>query len=215
VPTFQPTSTIPGDCANCHTGVERVTTNFQGMQFAHEKHVLDQGIACSTCHSNAVEHGELVLSPASCNSCHHKAGGPVAGVTCETCHQTAAAIFNGTYLAQDTPDYMSDGGVVCEDCHRPAEDVVRPVLAQCADCHDDDYIEYGQEWRDEISSLLDELAGLLNAVPTAQRSSDVYTGARQILADFRKSGANGLHNHELMLSVLEENLDAVRGLSGN
>jgi len=59
------------NCMNCHYGVETMVVQRAGRDFPHSPHVLEQKLACTTCHSNEVKHGSMILDAAACNKCHH------------------------------------------------------------------------------------------------------------------------------------------------
>jgi hypothetical protein len=148
----------------------------------------------------------------NCNSCHHKATPPE--VTCESCHEETAAIYSGTYLDKDVPDYMFSEEVECVDCHIPDEKVIRPTVASCLDCHDEGYDSDAEEWKSEVTGLMEEVRSLMARVPRAGHSNAAYTTADRVLADFEKGAAAGIHNYELTSEVLLEVKSDLEGLVG-
>ncbi len=211
LPEIAQASEVPGACANCHTGVERRTVEYRGLQYSHQIHVEEQGLECSTCHSNVSRHGQVILTPTNCNSWHH-AEQRLAATTCESCHQEAASIFRGTFEGQDSPDIMADAEIECADCHVSGGAVLRPEASVCADCHDEDYVEMGAEWRDEVEALLLEVGDLLDGLPPAQRSSPDAERIRRVHSGLARSGARGLHNYELASGMLSEARRTLRAL---
>lgn len=211
LPEIAQASEVPGACANCHTGVERRTVEYRGLQYSHQVHVEEQGLECSTCHSNVARHGQVILTPQNCNSCHHS-GERIAETGCETCHEEAAAIFTGTFDGQDMPDIMADAEIECADCHVSAGAVVRPEVSVCQDCHDEDYVEMGAEWRDEVAGLSAEVAELLDALTPEQRSTPEVERIRRVHGSLTRFGAGGLHNYEMVSGLLSEARQTLRAL---
>jgi nitrate/TMAO reductase-like tetraheme cytochrome c subunit len=212
VPEYRRAPTVPGECANCHAGIDQLSVEHEGLTFSHEIHVDMQGVTCGTCHSNAVRHGQVVLTMQNCNSCHHKETPP--DVTCESCHEETAAIYAGTYLDKDVPDYMYSEEVECVDCHVPDDNVIRPTIASCLDCHDEGYDTDAEEWKTEIEELTQQVQSLMSGLPRASRSNPAYTKAASVLADFDKGAAGGIHNYELTSEVLLEVKEELEGLAG-
>jgi nitrate/TMAO reductase-like tetraheme cytochrome c subunit len=211
LPDFAEAPAVPGACANCHTGIERRTVEYRGLEFRHQVHVEEQNLQCSSCHSNVARHGQVIMTPQTCNSCHHDAG-RIREVTCESCHEEAGAIYRGTYEDRDTPDIMADADVSCADCHVAAGAVVRPEVSVCADCHDEDYVEMGTEWTTEVEELSGEVAALLEGLPAALRGGPEVERIRRIHADLARYGAGGLHNYELASGLLSEARRTLQGL---
>lgn len=195
---------VPSECANCHTGGEVTTTTYQGRSFDHEIHVIEQNVACNTCHSNSIEHGQLVITNQGCNSCHHDPNQNDIVENCASCHETEAAFYSGTYLEKDWPDFMFDEDVTCEDCHWTDDRVQRPRASICIDCHDDDYEALAEEWKTDVQALIDEIRLLLESVPASFQRSEEYRLAMQVLADLGPTAANGIHNNELSIDVLSD-----------
>lgn len=211
LPTFTTTTSIPGDCANCHTGVERSVVDFNGRPFDHGKHVEGQGAACADCHSNATQHGQLVKTQAQCNACHHEAK-RVAATECAECHAEVAAIYDGSFEGSGTPDIMADADVSCQDCHLADGKILKPQLSACVDCHDEEYAETGAEWRTEVTGLLAEVQTLLQAVPASGRSSAEYQKAQRVAAALTRYGAGGIHNYELSSGLLLSSRKALQDM---
>ncbi|MBK8553542.1 MAG: hypothetical protein IPL53_21765, partial [Ignavibacteria bacterium] len=64
------TEIIPNECYRCHSGIQEISVKKYGMNFSHNKHIVENKVACERCHSNVNKHGELTMSKESCNSCH-------------------------------------------------------------------------------------------------------------------------------------------------
>ena len=199
---WETSSVVPSECANCHTGIETITTPYLGRSFSHSNHLVDQGIACQTCHSNAQRHGQMILPSERCTNCHHSEA--TVDNPCEHCHSTEAAYYAGTFSDSDLPDYMFDEDIVCEDCHEGADGITVPETAVCVDCHDDSYEEMATEWKTEIQELVAEIGSLLDSVTPDVRSTSDYRQAVMLLQAVRSGSANGIHNYELTLELLEE-----------
>ena len=144
--SLTPENAVPNECANCHTGSEVLTVEYEGSTFKHQVHVADNSMVCMDCHSNARSHGEVVLFGDACSSCHHGGDDLLDPGTCESCHETVANLYSGTYAGNDTPDYMFDEDVTCDECHLSDTRIVLPQPSVCVDCHDEDYADQAIEW---------------------------------------------------------------------
>ncbi len=201
LPKFASSPVVPSECANCHTGMEEISRSFEGRQFSHEIHLVDQQLKCNSCHSNARKHGELTLDMVGCSSCHHR---PAALENCESCHKSAAEIYSGDFQNNMTPDIMREEEVECVDCHLKDNKVVRPEATVCLDCHDEGYDEMAVEWKSEVTDLLREIDDLL----TRLKSTPGFTGTadveevERIVGEIKKGAARGVHNYELTTDVL-------------
>jgi hypothetical protein len=199
VPDYRMSVAVPGECANCHSGVERISSTYRGQIFSHDVHISTQNLVCADCHSNARRHGEVILSPVSCSSCHHRQEAEREDLTCASCHETVVAIYDGSYMDQGLPDLMFDSDVYCEDCHGSGDDLVRPDVSICVDCHDDDYADMGTEWSEEVTGLMEDVSSLAGQLPSDHPEA---VEARRILGDLERAGAAGLHNYELHVELL-------------
>ncbi len=126
-------------CFSCHIGVERARVTFQGLEFAHEPHVLQGGLSCADCHTSLDNHGGTTLaSPAACSACHHSA---IRQRNCATCHPGPGGAPPQT-LALATGDFShpahARGNVACRDCHSP------PAMSasglRCDNCHESHHV---------------------------------------------------------------------------
>jgi predicted CXXCH cytochrome family protein len=123
-------------CLRCHQGVESQAGTFRGGPFAHQPHVLDQGLDCLTCHRphEARTPEEMVsLPPDGCVSCHHA---PEQRAECAECHRTITeevVDFQGDEFEHEI--HVLDEALTCTECHTPGPD---PGLDTdfCTDCHD-------------------------------------------------------------------------------
>lgn len=201
---YDTATVVPSECANCHAGGEVITTSFQGMTFSHQNHVLDRKLSCKTCHSNANQHGELIVTEQQCNACHHNPKRVTNIDNCSSCHKTQAAFYRGTYLGRSSPAVMADAGIECSDCHGTGTNIKRPTPAVCEDCHDKEYTDYPVEWKSDVAKLAAQVRKLLDQVPDDERAGSTYLNARQLLADLDRGAANGVHNYDLTLELLDE-----------
>lgn len=150
--------------------------------FDHETH---RDIACSRCHATERRHGEVIIGPADCFSCHHTA--PVVDAGCVSCHVEGELAGPRTVPREvhlgvwDEPrdrllpfDHAVHDGVACEECH-----VGRNLSADraCAACHADhhrpeaDCLTCHEEARPDAHTLAVHLEGCAGAgchEPTAE-----------------------------------------------
>lgn len=143
------------ECMGCHYGIETARGSVFGRPFDHGSHVLRGAVACTECHSGANyflrdkpdidrRHGRTMLTPASCDNCHHSAA---MHVGCGACHasdgrlgqamsvvlplrlRSAGAPTTRT-VAFEHADHTNES---CTTCHSSA--AVGTITA-CANCHD-------------------------------------------------------------------------------
>lgn len=203
VPVEKVSAAVPGECGACHVGIEEIVRPFQGVNFQHKIHIVDQKLKCTTCHSNARRHGEVVLDLQKCNNCHHQTQ---QLARCEDCHQVAASLYSGNFAGKATPDVMGEAGIACADCHVANQQVRRPELSVCANCHDSEYAEIAKEWQTDVKGLISEIKGLiaqLKANPQLQNSSELQKVEAE-LQELEKEAASGIHNYNLTMEVLQQ-----------
>ncbi|MGQ0719984.1 MAG: cytochrome c3 family protein [Candidatus Eiseniibacteriota bacterium] len=155
----QPPSLAPDPaeetCARCHYGIEASRTDVGGVEFDHRTHVIEQGLACASCHSpNDLflddrrtfdpAHGSTV-SLAECARCHH-AGADAS--SCGTCHSdeelargrpvTLSVSVGGGSPRPREVSWVHDGhrDVACDRCHgiTPAGGITAGGES-CRTCH--------------------------------------------------------------------------------
>jgi len=206
---WETSSVVPSECANCHTGIETISTPYLGRSFSHSNHLVEQGIACQTCHSNAQRHGQMILPIQQCNDCHHNEA--TVNDQCERCHSSEATFYAGTFLDSDLPDYMFEEDIICVDCHESSDGIVVPEATVCVDCHDDEYEEMALEWKQEVQALVNEIRELTESASSDFRNTDAFRRALIVLERVEKSSANGIHNYELAIELLEEARDNLAG----
>jgi hypothetical protein len=127
-----------------HAGVAARAQDAAG--FEHRDHA---DVACTDCHSNEREHGEVtVRTPAQCASCHHASEEPD---TCASCHRAAelngsgagsrdvVATIAGVALTKSIPwGHADHEALSCADCHVPGPSPkVSAEALSCVVCHED------------------------------------------------------------------------------
>lgn len=122
-------------CFSCHLGVERSRVTFQGLEFAHEPHVLGGGLSCADCHTPLEDHGGTTLtSAAACSACHHP---QVRPKNCAACHPGPGGAPPAT-VALPAGDFSHPlhvrANVACSDCHTPPG--MSAGAVRCESCHE-------------------------------------------------------------------------------
>ena len=205
---------IPTLCANCHAGIEEINKDIFGLNFPHKKHLIEQKIECSTCHSNVREHGEFIATKQSCATCHHKDTN--TNFDCGSCHKLQHTFYQGGELnGQEIPkDIMAEAEVECMDCHQGDDkQIYRPDKGKCVECHDEDYAEMHTEWqnsfKESISTLTDALKKKRNLKLTPQEN-DILREVERELQRIKLDGSIGIHNYmffEDAFAALKKRLD--------
>jgi nitrate/TMAO reductase-like tetraheme cytochrome c subunit len=213
--TFQIVSgEIPTLCANCHAGIEEITKEIYGLNFPHKKHLIEQKIECSTCHSNIREHGEFIATKKSCATCHHKD----TKKDCGSCHKLQRTFYQGGELnGQKIPkDFMAEAEVECVGCHLGEdEQIYRPDKGKCAECHDEDYSEMHTEWqntvKESIATLTESLKKKRNQKLIPQEN-EILRQVERELERIKLDGSFGIHNYmyiEETLSGLKKKIESI------
>jgi len=202
LPPFQVETPItPGDCSNCHSGLELKKINIFGWQYSHADHVKAQGLACIRCHSNEQKHGQLIIGKQDCMNCHHQSGPSGKALDCKTCHDTQFAVYNSKipFSTARTPNPMVND-VSCLDCHQDEDkNLYRPTKASCVNCHDKEYENMFSEWQDTSLQLLKKLREKVEKEKLGKGHK-----AYDTLIFLEKDGSKGIHNPELYESLVEE-----------
>ncbi len=202
---------VPGDCINCHIGIEEIDARVFGIDYSHRRHVVDAELQCSTCHSNQRTHGELVVRRDDCLSCHHSQ----EARECGYCHDVQLGVLAGesSVLPITEPDIMHEVGVGCRDCHElPDRSIVRPVPQRCADCHDEEVVEMQREWLAEFADMEEQVRVLLSQVEDAigdAGDDPLLATVRDHLRALARDGSRGTHNHPEQMQILEEDKAAL------
>ncbi len=210
------TRQTPNACLTCHAGIEDISASAFGRPFPHRVHVVGQSLDCGKCHSNAVRHGEMTATKASCAPCHHE---PLKK-GCGQCHPFQKTVYEGGTIAdvRVPKDIMADAGAVCADCHLDkAKKVVRPDGGACVACHDESYRVLFGEWRDEIRGRVDGIRAALHAVYkralTASEKAEIAK-IEEALRTVDLDGSGGIHNHIFLDDDLTKMAQAVKLLAG-
>lgn len=205
---------IPTQCSNCHSGIEEISTNIFGLDFPHKKHLIEQKIQCSTCHSNARKHGEFVATKHGCAVCHHKD----TGKDCSSCHHLQASFYNGGQLdgLEIPEDSMSEAGVSCTDCHLDLQsNIIRPNANKCADCHDTEYKELFIEWQKTVNDLKKEMKITLKEKKKLRLSEEEKSQILSIekaLEKIELDGSSGIHNYSTIEEILTKYKNAMESI---
>ena len=206
--------TSPTGCTQlCHNCVECIETKpvpFGNVQFPHDVHVADEGMACLDCHTPREKHGHTLMK--GCSNCHHGSG--MGSVLCEDCH---TASFN-LYKGQNACDEVScdvrgtanpmDKEVTCQDCHTQVIDEKETTLAgikeTCIECHDSSYGPMVDDWKAKVKalkvdSLFEELQKTQRMVLFAIRNGQYTYDAQDLLNNAEKNlkqlrQGNPIHN---------------------
>jgi nitrate/TMAO reductase-like tetraheme cytochrome c subunit len=205
---------IPTLCANCHAGIEEMNEEIFGMNFPHKNHLIEQKIACSTCHSNVRTHGEFIATKKSCANCHHEN----TEADCSRCHKLQQTFYQGGELnGQEIPkDIMADAEVGCLDCHlEKGTNIYRPDKGKCAECHDEDYADMFTEWQSSVESLISSITNSINAnkrLKLSLEDSEALRKMEEKLQQIKLDGSTGIHNYmfiEEILTNLKKDLDSI------
>lgn len=212
-----PEEVIPTECSNCHAGIEEISTPVYGVTFSHRTHLLEKKISCSTCHSNAPEHGQLIVSQKNCNECHHQKINP----ECHNCHKIQKSFYGGGSIAEQRvpPDMMSEAGVVCTDCHLNSQNqIIRPSENKCLDCHEKDYVQLSRSWKNHIKNLIQKVEGSFSKIrkiklQPAQKSQ--LSNMEKIYNNIIKDGSMGIHNYLFIEETLSSMAKKLENLEEN
>jgi nitrate/TMAO reductase-like tetraheme cytochrome c subunit len=204
---------VPTECANCHAGIDEISTQVFGLNFPHKSHLVEQKIQCDTCHSNVRKHGEFIATKQSCAVCHHRD----PDKDCTSCHQLQKTFYKGGALGDLVvpEDMMAQAGAECMDCHLDSEEeVVRPGKTKCLDCHDEGYDELHSEWQQSTKELIQALKILLLEKQKVSLTADqkaILNQTRLILNQIEMDGSAGIHNYTFIedtLSALKKKLES-------
>jgi len=220
---FAKAASAESKCLGCHYGAEAKGVSFAGRIFPHHTHTVEQGLACSFCHSpegpQSPTHGMLVITPKQCSSCHHQ-----QVENCQSCHSMQEAVYRGTtkLVAEPMPDFMAQAGIDCANCHVPEgpppgraalpgragrsrRSVVRPTNKVCEVCHDVSYNDRMTEWQQTTKNSLDEIRGLYARIRNAklvEANRDRLDEVDRILTLVERDGTLGVHNSALVGELL-------------
>jgi len=211
---------VPTLCSNCHAGIEEINTQIFGLDFPHKRHLVEQKIQCSTCHSNVRRHGEFIATKKNCAVCHHRE----PEKDCTICHQIQKAFYQGGQLnGQKIPeDIMFEAEVDCKGCHiSPQNQIYRSDRNKCIDCHEEEYGEIFSEWQNSAKELIRYLKTFLAEKKKLSLSKEEKAQLLEIeksLENIELDGSSGIHNYltiEEMLTNFKNSLQSLGKNSGN
>lgn len=191
---------VPGECANCHTGVERTEKRVFGWIFPHYKHLVTRGLTCGRCHSNVQKHGQLIIGKQDCMGCHHQE----KKSDCKDCHQIQHSIYFSRleFSTFKIPNPMAPE-VACIDCHQDDQkNIYRSGKKECSNCHEAEYEEFFEDWTGESTRLLIELKEKIKTNKLKKGDKAVET-----LRLLERDGSRGIHNPELYEKLIREALN--------
>jgi hypothetical protein len=195
---------VPTLCSNCHAGIEEINTQIFGLDFPHKRHLIEQKIQCSTCHSNAKRHGEFIATKKSCAVCHHRE----PEKDCTICHQIQKMFYQGGQLnGQKIPeDIMFESDVECTGCHlNPQNQIYRSDGNKCVDCHEEEYGKIFSEWQNSVKDLVRSLKNSLaerKKLSLSKEEKTQISNIEEALKNIEFDGSSGIHNY----SAIEETL---------
>jgi hypothetical protein len=201
-------SEIPTLCANCHTGIEEINKEIFGMSFPHKKHLIEENIDCSQCHSNVRTHGEFIATKKSCATCHHED----TSTDCGKCHTLQHALYiGGEWEGKKIPkDIMAEAEVECVDCHVGDNDrIYRSDKNKCAECHDEEYADMHTEWQASVKELMESLKDSISRKrknPLTSQEQVFLRGIEKELQLIELDGSIGIHNY----MYIEETLTGLK-----
>lgn len=197
---------IPTQCSNCHTGIEEINTAIFGLDFPHKNHLIEQKIACDTCHSNIRTHGEFIATKKSCAVCHHKD----TDKDCTNCHTLQKTFYQGgTLNGHEIPgDIMFEAEAECTDCHLNDSNVIfRSDKQKCLDCHEEGYEEMFTEWQSSVKELVQELTESIKEkkrLRLTDQSRQSLHAIEKTLQKIKLDGSSGVHNYMVIEELLTE-----------
>jgi nitrate/TMAO reductase-like tetraheme cytochrome c subunit len=209
------TAATPGQCSQCHAGIEEINREVFGMSFPHKAHVVGQKMECGLCHSNSRRHGELTSSKKSCAACHHQD----TGKDCGSCHIIQSALYKGgAFSGWDVPkDIMAEAGAECDDCHElRVSGIGRSDAASCVNCHEESYKDTFTEWRSTYHDLRNRLETALADKKKGALSREGQARLAEIERSVRKidqDGSSGIHNSQFIQDVLTKLTRAIQSLN--
>lgn len=129
-----PGSSVPYDCAACHTTGYEESGNQDGLPGFVGTFALP-GVQCEHCHGAGMAMQPGSTDPAFCGTCHSH--GP----------EDMVAAGGGFILSEGQYNEFlagphDDAGLGCVSCHSPHETVEFGIEAQCKDCHSTEAAAY-------------------------------------------------------------------------
>lgn len=195
---------IPTQCSTCHAGIEEITRKIFGLNFPHQKHLIEQKIQCSVCHSNVRKHGEFIATKHNCAVCHHKD----PKKDCTGCHQLQKTFYEGGSLnGFNIPkDIMFEAGTDCGDCHLNSQNqIFRADSNKCLDCHVEAYRGIFFEWQNSVKNLMSSLKTSLKEkkkLSLTKEKRAQLLNIERALQEIELDGSSGIHNYSFMEETL-------------
>jgi hypothetical protein len=199
LPAFAPsTANIPSECSACHYGQEEVDTKAFGWRFSHRRHIVENQLKCTKCHSNLRRHGELIMTKNDCMQCHHHD----QKKACQSCHELQAKVYAGTIdlLGKEEPSAMFQAEVECQSCHIDQDRIVRPKPAACLSCHELGYEEMMTEWQKGVQEAIGKAEARAREIGDRPEAERLRKGIDLV----RRDGSLGVHNVEMIHNLLDK-----------
>ncbi len=205
----------PGQCSQCHAGIEEINVKIFGSSFPHKSHVVGKKMECGLCHSNSRRHGEFIGTKKGCAACHHED----ARKDCGSCHFIQKTLYGGgTIDAFSVPrDLMAEAGAECDGCHERKDGrISRPDAAACANCHEESYKKTFEEWRAAYRELR---AGLETALTEKKKASLSEAGKARLaeiegfVCQIDEDGSSGIHNSQFIQDILTKLAKEVKSIA--
>jgi nitrate/TMAO reductase-like tetraheme cytochrome c subunit len=198
-------------CGTCHVGIEEARTLMPNDRlFPHRAHIQSVELDCDACHGVEEEdHGETFLSPSACANCHHEETDEYEYWNCAKCHTDQRDFLVGAVEGLgNLTGTMAE--MECAECHGEPPNMIEPTPALCALCHEEGYDDMQIAWQARTDELLAELEQALEAAAEGAADPALLARARRVLAAVRRDGSRGVHNFELISSLLEDALRSLR-----
>ncbi|HCS49645.1 MAG TPA: hypothetical protein DIW61_15910 [Candidatus Aminicenantes bacterium] len=209
------TAVAPGQCSQCHAGIEEINTEIYGLSFPHKSHVVGKKMECGLCHSNSRRHGEFIGSKKSCAACHHQD----AKKECGSCHSIQKTLYGGgTIEGFSVPkDLMAEGGTDCDGCHERKDGrISRSDASTCAECHQESYKKTFEEWRAAYKELRAGLEAALSekkALSLSQEGKARLTEIEKAVRELDQDGSSGVHNSQFIQDILTKLTKDIRSIA--
>ena len=198
------TAAAPGQCSQCHAGIEEINVEIFGLSFPHKTHVVGKEMECGLCHSNSRRHGEFIGSKQNCAACHHEDTKKECGI-CHVIQKTLSG--GGTLDSFSVPrDMMAEAGADCDGCHELKNGrISRSNSAACVNCHEESYQKTFDEWQATYRELR---AGLEEARAEGKKRGLSKEGKarlaeiERVLHRLDQDGSSGIHNSKFLQEIL-------------
>ena len=209
------TAVAPGQCSQCHAGIEEINTEIYGLSFPHKSHVVGKKMECGLCHSNSRRHGEFIGSKKSCAACHHQD----AKKECGSCHSIQKTLYGGGTIESWTvpKDLMAEGGADCDGCHERKDGrISRSDATTCANCHEESYKKTFEEWQAAYKELRAGLEAALSekkALSLSQEGKARLTEIEKAMRELDQDGSSGVHNFQFIQDILTKLTKEIKSIA--